>query len=102
MSFSVIIPSRTDSNLHACVDAIREAGETCRVIVVDDGLKDRRADCEYVQGVKPFVYARNCNLGIAAASGLQLLSEQKYESGQIATYQSSKPDILLLNDDCTL
>ena len=81
MPFSVIIPSRTDRNLHACVDAIRAAGETCRVIVIDDGLKDRRADCEYIQGIKKFVYARNCNLGIAAAD---------------------RDDCLLLNDDCTL
>lgn len=33
---SIIIPSKTDANLGACVRAIRGAGETATVIVVDD------------------------------------------------------------------
>ena len=33
---SIIIPSKTDANLGACVRAIRAAGETATVIVVDD------------------------------------------------------------------
>lgn len=81
MSFSVICPSRTDKNLHACVDAIREAGETCDVIVINDGLTDRRSDCIYVEGIKPFIYARNCNLGIQAAGA---------------------DSVILLNDDAKL
>jgi len=38
MSYSVVIPSKNIGNLTACVSALRACGETCRVIVVDDGL----------------------------------------------------------------
>ncbi len=101
MSFSVIIPSRTDRNLHACVDAIRAAGETCRVIVVDDGLKDRRADCVYVKGVKPFVYARNCNLGIAACGPGWIMNPKPCQLHEVHI-QSPGEDVILLNDDALL
>lgn len=67
MALSIIIPSRTDSNLNACVDAIRSQGETARIIVVDDGLALRRPDVTYVSGLKPFIYARNINAGVCAA-----------------------------------
>lgn len=87
MSFSIIIPSKMASNLVPCVRAIREAGETARIIVVDDGV-DRRETVNapfgntfiYV-GVKPFVFARNINIGIRAAGD---------------------DDVILLNDDALL
>jgi hypothetical protein len=80
-ALSVIIPSRTESNLRTCVSAIRAAGETCRIIVVDD-LHDSVAYCEggsvikslcdmmnldWWIGMKPFIFARNVNIGIRAA-----------------------------------
>lgn len=67
MSLSIIIPSRNSANLTACVSAIRRMGETCRIIVIDDGLETRPDGCEYIPGVSPFVFSRNVNLGIQAA-----------------------------------
>jgi len=95
MSLSVIIPSRNESNLRACIKALRAAGETCRVIVVWDGPReDGIAAVEGLPGVgslchiarviagpAPFNFSRNCNLGILAAG---------------------EDDYLLLNDDAQL
>lgn len=73
MSFSVIIPSRTIDNLRPCVSCIRAAHEKARIIVVDDFDEVNRsepqalADCTWVKGVRPFVFSRNINIGIAAA-----------------------------------
>lgn len=93
MSFSIVIPTKTRSNLLACVECIRDAHETARIIVVDD-FEDRDEarflreegpaqiqECRWVKGVKPFVFARNINLGIAAAG---------------------EDDVILLNDDALL
>lgn len=82
MSFTVTVPSRTISNLRECVSGVRSYRETCRIIVIDDGLESRSVEgCEYIQGIKEFCFARNCNLGIKA----------------------SDPDsVLLLNDDAVL
>lgn len=87
MSFSVVIPSKSAANLVPCVRAIREAGEPCRIIVVDDGLAglpdsmEKPGGVEFILGVKPFVFARNVNIGIRAAG---------------------TDDVILLNDDALL
>jgi GT2 family glycosyltransferase len=81
MSLTIIIPSKNSVNLEACVAAIRRQGETGRILVVDDGLDTRPEGCEYIPGEKPFVFARNCNLGIRA---------------------SGTDDVLLVNDDTLL
>lgn len=87
MSFSIIIPSKSASNLVPCVRAIREAGETARIIVVDDGVDwsslrpEDIVPCAHVDGEKPFVFARNVNIGIRAAG---------------------EDDVILLNDDALL
>jgi GT2 family glycosyltransferase len=78
--FTVIIPSRESGNVDTCVDSLRARGEDCRVIVIDSGLDKRRGDCEYIDGIDPFVYARAINQGIKAAGG----------------------DVILLNDDTEL
>ena len=84
---SIIIPSKTDANLGACVRAIRAAGETATVIVVDDfdGPTRFLLPCDepvdWQMGVKPFVFARNINIGIRAAAA---------------------SDVVLLNDDAML
>ena len=85
---SVVIPSKTAANLSACVAAIWKhepdrAG--LRIIVIDDGLDWRTVMpdgqpynapgaaliparlLQMVDGIKPFIFARNCNLGIKAA-----------------------------------
>lgn len=84
MNLSVVIPSRTASNLVSCVQAVRKHDPTARIIVVDDGVEWAFAELDGVypvKGVKPFVFARNCNLGIAAAGS---------------------DDVVLLNDDAIL
>lgn len=94
MSLSVIIPSKTESNLWACIQAIRAAGETCRIIAVDDGIDFNDWECrglvnddlqrlgvEVVDGAKPFNFSRNVNLGIL---------------------WTGEDDCLLLNDDAML
>jgi GT2 family glycosyltransferase len=95
MGLSIIIPSKNAANLVPCVQAIRSAGETCRIIVIDDGIdRDQwrslsggwgifagSPDIAEVLGHKPFVYARNINLGIYAAGA---------------------DDVILLNDDALL
>lgn len=88
MSFSVIIPSRNAANLVACVAAVRKHEPAARIIVVDDGvswddevMRSLIGPLLVVQGKKPFIFARNVNIGIHAAD----------------------PDnVLILNDDALL
>lgn len=85
--FSVIIPSKTDRNLGACVAGIRAAGENCRIVVVDDFggparfLLPEYEPVDWQTGVKPFIFSRNVNIGINA---------------------SWRDDVILLNDDAIL
>jgi GT2 family glycosyltransferase len=91
LHYSVVIPSKTVSNLVPCVEAIfkNEPGlPRERVVVVDDGV-DWTEDATrslvgitVVEGEKPFVYARNCNIGIRAAA--------------------DSDNVILLNDDAIL
>lgn len=89
MAFSIIIPSKTASNLVPCIQAIARNEPDLspeKIIVVDDGVDLTDAEkaasgCWFVQGVKPFVFARNCNIGIRAAG---------------------TDDVILLNDDALL
>jgi len=85
MSFTVIIPSRDVSNLVACVDAIHRNTRGQRLIVIDDGLDlipwpVSLDGSTILKGEKPFIFSRNCNLGIKACDG----------------------DVILLNDDAML
>jgi O-antigen biosynthesis protein len=87
-----VIPSRNAVNLAACVRAVREHEPGLRIIVVDDGIDWH----EYIQLIpdqvqdimdnavaapKPFIFARNANIGIRAAG---------------------EDDVILLNDDALL
>ena len=94
MAFSIVIPSRNVDNLAACIKALREAGETARVIVVWDGAEEIGAvsvtaalkvlemqEIQLTIGQKPFCFARNVNLGIIAAG---------------------EDDVVLMNDDVLL
>lgn len=85
---SVIIPSRNSANLLNSLAAVK-GWDSANVIVVDDGLEwhDREskqfvvAGSTVIAGEKPFIYARNVNLGIRAAGS---------------------DDVILLNDDALL
>jgi GT2 family glycosyltransferase len=87
MSLSVIIPSKTASNLIPCVEAVRRHEPEARTVIVDDtpdlsflsSLKWMPA--VVVEGAKPFIYARNCNIGIRTVG---------------------TDDVILLNDDALL
>jgi len=97
---SIIVPSKTASNLLPCVAAVRKHEPCANVIVVDDGIDwseyqrlgsqmDMGPLCPgtgtqpglVVEGVKPFIFARNVNIGIRAAGA---------------------DDVVLLNDDAVL
>jgi GT2 family glycosyltransferase len=87
MSYSVIIPSARAENLIACVTALGRCEPGLppeRIIVVDDGARataePRLGPLAWVSGEKPFIFARNVNLGIRACQG----------------------DVILLNDDAEL
>lgn len=88
MNLRIVIPSARASNLIPCVQTLLARDPSVSpsaVIVVDDGA---RAESEtalrnvtWVDGVKPFVFARNVNLGIVAAGS---------------------SDVIVLNDDARL
>jgi GT2 family glycosyltransferase len=76
MSYSVVILSRSTANLIPCVEAIcRNEPDlpSSHIIVVDDDETGKveefcaSADLTRIAGVKPFVFSRNANLGLAAA-----------------------------------
>jgi Glycosyl transferase family 2 len=80
---SVVIPSRTLSNVKPCVEAVQELNPDARIIVVDDGIENVESlnGVELVQGEKPFIFSRNVNIGIRAAG---------------------RDDVVILNDDAIL
>lgn len=79
-SYTVIIPSKTSRNLSACLAHIYRNEPDADVIVMDDGLDFQCPGPRYLDGLKPFVFANNCNIGIQQCTG----------------------DIVLLNDDALL
>jgi len=87
VNLSVIIPSRTAANLIPCVEAVRRHEPEARILIVDDSPdlslhpKPGWTPVIALGGVKPFIYARNCNFGIRG---------------------SGSDDVILLNDDALL
>lgn len=80
MNACVVIPSAWAENLIPCVQAIlthEPSIPPSEIIVVDDGA---RAHAEpalpavtWIAGIQPFVFARNVNLGIQAASAADVI-----------------------------
>jgi len=77
MNYSVVIPSKNPENCIACVRAVASMEPDANIIIVDDGA---RAGAEpvlrglryegrltWAKGLEPFIYARNCNIGIRVA-----------------------------------
>lgn len=86
MNLSVIIPSKNASNLVQCVEAVQRHDPGVRILIIDDGIawnaiRGIRWRGVRIVGVKPFIYARACNMGINAAG---------------------RDDVILLNDDAIL
>ncbi len=91
-NLSVVIPSRNVSNFIACFKAIREHEPNLSAIVVCDdmppddlrlllNLEENHWKFRMTGGVKPFVFARNVNIGIERAA---------------------PDDVIVLNDDALL
>jgi len=99
--YKIVIPSRNVENLTRCIEAIRKQGEQGQIIVVDDGLSHRPGfeGVRYAPGLRPFVFARNANLGITyAQNGCATL----YADGTAAYHYEPVSDVFLLNDDALL
>jgi GT2 family glycosyltransferase len=78
MSYSVVILSRDPRNCSASVMALYKQEPDLpreRIIVVDDGAREKaEANCPritWLQGEKPFIYARNLNIGLRHAFDVQ-------------------------------
>ena len=84
---TVVIPSKTASNFLACAEAVRRHEPELQIVLVDDGMDHSwlpRPDlmpCYGIKGQKPFIFARNVNIGIRFAG---------------------RDDVVLLNDDALL
>ncbi len=121
MSFSVIIPSRNAANLVPCVEAVRKCEPDARIIVVDDGLDLSGADltsanhcwlCDMdptlrIEGQKPFIFARNVNLGIQAALCRKIDMSIPSDPDPVYIHALTLGDqsvkgVVILNDDAIL
>lgn len=73
MKLAVVIPSASVRNLEQCLAALTKAEPAMPVVVVSDGLDLgalvalRFPNATVTSGIKPFVFARNINIGIGAA-----------------------------------
>jgi len=86
-TFKVVILSKRPTNLIPCVRSVLTNEPDLspdHIIVVDDGAREEAEDqlppLHWVTGIKPFIFARNANLGIREA----------------------ETDVILLNDDAQL
>lgn len=78
--FRVVILSRDASNLVACVEAVLANEpdlDSREIIVVDDGARElaesQLPKLTWVEGAKPFLFARNANLGIRRAGSADVV-----------------------------
>lgn len=74
MSFQVVIPSKTASNLLPCLAALRANEPSCPIVIVDDGVGAQGLDqaaffepIAVIPGRKPFNHSTNSNIGIRDA-----------------------------------
>jgi GT2 family glycosyltransferase len=76
MAWSVVIPSARSNNLIHCVESIlgTHSGMSPRqIVIVDDGARDRAehrlpSGITWIEGIRPFVFARNVNLGVSSCA----------------------------------
>lgn len=98
MPLAIVILSRDDENLAACLAAISKNDPGHRIIVVDDGLKIWPQGADVAPAPKPFVFARNANIGLrhafyGGADAAILLNDDailETESGFTEMYRASK------------
>ena len=87
---TVIILSKEVSNLIPCVEAVVKHEPDVEIVIMDDGIEWEQIPPYWdhyrvVPGLKPFIFARNANLGIEAAK-----------------VDGEYSDVVLLNDDAIL
>jgi GT2 family glycosyltransferase len=76
---TIVVPSKYADIFEGCRSSLEQYAPHAPKILVRDGTDIEKPDgWDMIQGISPFVYARNCNLGIQACSG----------------------DVLVMNDDC--
>lgn len=98
MNVAIIIPSKTASNLIPCVQTIAEREPELApssILVIDDGLdlteeQKFASGLTYLKGEKPFIFARNVNIGI------------NHRTSAVARFHREPPDVIVLNDDALL
>jgi len=115
LKLSVIILSKEVSNLLPCIEAVRRHEPEAEIIVVDDGLASRPESqgfrnpgflTRFVNGVKPFVYARNVNVGLQEAYR-HTVEYETFQSlgmprGRVIISDENPDGVVLLNDDAIL
>lgn len=95
---SIVIPSKDAGNLISCLAAIKQHDPGYHIVVVDDGLSAKPVDVALIPGAKPFIFARNANLGLehafAAGSDAAILMNDdallETRRGFTAMYKASK------------
>lgn len=104
---TAIIPSKTDSNVFPCAGAIRALDPAVEILIVDDGLERIPGEARSILGAKPFVFARNVNLGIKDALGLDIDVTTHGSAGP--RFISREPrstravdGVVIMNDDAIL
>lgn len=114
MKLSVIILSKNIENLLPCVAAVRKHEPDAEIIVVDDGLSWGslpsdlpdllHRDVRLVFGEKPFVYARNVNIGIREAyrHPVEIDITRHNDVGPRLLPDGNPDGVVLLNDDALL
>jgi len=109
VSIAVIIPSKTISNLVPCVEAVRANEPEAEIIAIDDGVdlirrdtfngfNERYGPTSVIDGIRPFVFAQNVNLGLRFA----LTSFSGTTGGQFVTDPPRHEGAVVLNDDALL
>lgn len=79
--FSVVIPSRNTSNLAHCLESIflmEPDVPKARIVVIDDGVDlafRAYVKVTWVDGIKPFIFSRNCNLGLRRGGDVILMND---------------------------
>lgn len=109
MNFSVVVPSKTASNLIPCVDAVRKHEPGARVIVIDDGLDlsflpkpEWQPPVTAIRGEKPFIFARNVNLGIKRAMRVDPIEVTTHSDEGQRFVNVEDTGVVILNDDALL
>jgi GT2 family glycosyltransferase len=83
---SIVVPSKYPDIFSRCYKSLSQFEPTARKILVRDGSDIGNPEgWDTIQGVSPFVFSRNVNLGIQACSGDVLVCNDDVEFTQAGT-----------------